>query len=384
MLSKSLLILIGAALSLAAQQPPVGPQSGMPNLTRDAKGTIYLSWIDTTADGHALRFSTFSNQQWSPAETITEGKGWFANWADFPALTALPDGTLQAHWLTRFPQGGSHGYGIRIATKAPKGTWQQTHSIALDQKDDYAGFLTFLPQSSSAIYLAPSAAHPGEHHKTARFLRLSADGKPVEDLELDGDTCSCCQTAIAATSKGLVALFRDHEPGVEIRDISVVRERGGKWSKSVPIHKDGWNINGCPVEGPTIDAKGEQVIAAWLTRAQDQPRIMFTTSKDAGDTFAPARRIDEGKAYGRPTVTPLANGDHALLWLEKKTQETISLRLRRILASGEPAGDSIEVTTAPLGRAVGFPRLIANGTHALVVWRETGLKVKLIPLQELR
>src|SRR5215204_3743967 len=117
----------------------------MQNFAYGPDGAVYLSWIDTlSTQGHALRFAKWNGNAWSEPETIAEGKNWMVNWADFPALTVLPDGGMMAHWLTRYPAGGKYGYGIRVASK-PSGTkaWKETHTIRLEEKDDYAGFLTF-------------------------------------------------------------------------------------------------------------------------------------------------------------------------------------------------------------------------------------------------
>ena len=49
---------------------------------------------------HALRFASRpAGGVWSEPRTIAQGKDWFVNWADFPALAAFGDGALAAHWL---------------------------------------------------------------------------------------------------------------------------------------------------------------------------------------------------------------------------------------------------------------------------------------------
>lgn len=45
----------------------------------------------------------------------------------------------------------------------------------------------------------------------------------------------------------------------EVRDMSVVRFAGGRWTEPRTVARDGWQINGCPVNGPAIAAAERQV-----------------------------------------------------------------------------------------------------------------------------
>lgn len=361
------------ALTLLAQHPPTGPESGMPNFTKGPDGSVYLSWIDTLGtEGHALRFSQWKAGQWTPPETIAKGKGWFVNWADFPALSVMEDGSMLAHWLTRFPAGGTHGYGIRIANRAKgESTWRETHSMKLDEKNDYAGFLSF--ESNRAIYLAPPTPNKEGHRKTVRLVTFNDNGKPLKDLELDADACSCCQTAIGKTTQGWIAAYRDHQPG-EIRDIAIVRERNGIWSKPQTLHPDGWKINGCPTDGPSIATHGNAAAIAWLTRADDSAKVRLMISRNEGTQFGDVIQLDDGNPLGRPSLTTLGHEGILAVWLEKLQQDKVEIRMRRIAWDGT-IHVSQKIAEAPLGRTVGFPRVVVSGKDILVAWRDGGIRV---------
>ncbi len=103
---------------------PAGPGSGQPNLAVAADGRAYLSWIEPLGDERfALRFSVRDTNGWSAPRAIAEGSNWFVNWADFPSLLALPDGSLAAHWLVRSGP-GSYAYDVNIARSFDGGkTW---------------------------------------------------------------------------------------------------------------------------------------------------------------------------------------------------------------------------------------------------------------------
>src|SRR6185369_7249135 len=94
---------------------PAGPGSGQPNMAASADGRVYLSWIERLGEGRfSLRFSTLEKDGWSTPKVIAEGSNWFVNWADFPSLAALPDGSLAAHWLVKSAQ-DTYAYDVMIS-----------------------------------------------------------------------------------------------------------------------------------------------------------------------------------------------------------------------------------------------------------------------------
>lgn len=369
--------------------PPAGQESGMPFLTNGPDGAVYLSWTDPLADKqHALRFARWTGSAWSPPETAAQGSNWFVNWGDFPSLAVLSDGTMLAHWLTRNQVGGKYGYGIRVARRdAATQQWSEIHGMSLQEQEDYAGFLTFVPNQAAAIYLSPPAAgghgSHGEQHshrKTVRFVSFTAAGKLVSDKELDADACSCCQTAVGTTRNGLIAAYRDHLPG-EIRDISVVRYADGAWTQPRVLHPDGWRINGCPTDGPAISSGDRNVAITWLTRAGDVPKIQVALSADEGRTFHAPKRLDGGNPAGRPSITAYGAG-YLVVWLEKTSNSDAEIRARRVGADGtlHPA---FSIATATSGRATGFPKVAVSGDQVLFAWRAERVRAALLTKKEI-
>ncbi|MGH7445651.1 MAG: exo-alpha-sialidase, partial [Longimicrobiales bacterium] len=104
-----------AALPAAVPIPtPAAPGSGEPNLSTAPDGSVLLSWVEAADGGQALRFAVLGDSGWNEPRTIARGTDWFVNWADFPSLIQLHDGTLAAHWLQRSGD-GTYAYGVRIA-----------------------------------------------------------------------------------------------------------------------------------------------------------------------------------------------------------------------------------------------------------------------------
>ncbi|MFN7544809.1 MAG: hypothetical protein ACK5TN_18665 [Acidobacteriota bacterium] len=380
----AILLLLLSSLTFAqirSIDPPSAKESGMPYLGTSADGTVYLSYIDYLGtEGHALRFTKWTGSTWGPTETIAQGKNWFVNWADFPSIAAHSDGSMLAHWLTRSAPGNTYGYGIRVAKRDPKlREWKEVYGMSLEEPKDYAGFLSFLPNSSGAIYLAPpKPADVGEgHRKTVRYVSFSPEGAPVRDVEIDSDACSCCQTAIASTPGGLIAAYRDHLPG-EIRDISIVRFADGAWTEPRTLHSDGWKINGCPTDGPSVATVNKNVGIAWLTRAGDLPKVQVALSIDGGTKFSSPIRIDDGNPLGRAALTSLDTKSYLAVWIEKTSVDGKSeIRLRRIDVDGA-VSKSIVVASVSTGRNTGFPKVAVTGDQILVAWRDGSVRTSLL------
>ncbi|HLF15024.1 MAG TPA: hypothetical protein VI932_09075, partial [Bacteroidota bacterium] len=109
------LLCVPARGQLRPFRSPAGEGSGQPSLAVAPDGRVFLSWIEPAGDkGHALKFSVLGETSWSAPRTVSEGTGWFINWADFPSLAVLPDGSLAAHWLARSGP-DTYAYDVRIA-----------------------------------------------------------------------------------------------------------------------------------------------------------------------------------------------------------------------------------------------------------------------------
>ena len=112
---------LGAIVEMAS---PAQGSAGEPNLALGRGDTVYLSWIEVLPDSsHALRFVTWKDQTLGEPRTIASGRNWFVNWADFPMIAALPDGTLAAHWLQRSDT-GRYSYNVMLTISRDGGqTW---------------------------------------------------------------------------------------------------------------------------------------------------------------------------------------------------------------------------------------------------------------------
>ncbi|MFQ5425839.1 MAG: hypothetical protein ACE5EV_02025, partial [Gaiellales bacterium] len=186
------------------------------------------------------------------------------------------------------------------------------------------------------------------------------------EVVVDGDVCSCCQTSAAMTRAGPIVVYRDHRDG-EIRDISIVRRTKDGWTDPAPVHRDGWEIPGCPVNGPSADSSGSLSAVAWYTCAGGKPRVLVAFSRDDGASFAPPIVIDDARPLGRVSVACVAGGA-AVCWLARRG-ERAAISLCRVTTEGS-LGEVLVLGTTGASRAAGFPRMVRSGNSLVLVWRE--------------
>jgi hypothetical protein len=215
------------------------------------------------------------------------------------------------------------------------------------------------------------AAKPDEEPSGSMALRAAVFdrlGAQVSETVLDDRVCECCPTAAAVTSDGPIVAFRDRSQD-ETRDIYVSRLADGRWTKPEPVHRDNWQINACPVNGPAISASGRDVAIAWFTVAEDQGRVFVAFSADAGRTFAPPVRVDDVSALGRVDVELLPDGAAVVSWIEVAGQRS-EFRIRRVSRSGQ-RDESMSVAGITANRSSGFPRMARRGDELVFAWTDT-------------
>jgi len=363
--------------------PDLPDGSAEPNLAATPKGELLLSWIERRAEGgHRLRFARQAKDRpWSAPRTIAEGSDWFVNWADFPAMRALEDGSLWAHTLVK--RGPStYAYDVQLTRSGDGGaTWRKPVLVHDDGTASEHGFVSLWPWSRDRLavaWLDGRNTGGGEGHGAGEghgggpmSLRTAVfDGKLVRRAEtpLDLSVCDCCQTDSALAKRGPVVAYRGRTDG-EIRDIRLVRHDGKRWREPVSVHGDGWHMPACPVNGPAVAARGDQVWVAWYTGAGKAPSIRLARSDDGGASFVAMREIAYLDVLGRVDLAVDAKGVW-LSWLEERQgRQSLWLAHEDGSLKGEP--ERVRVAEpAGNGRGTGFPRLLVRDGVAHLVWTE--------------
>ncbi|MDX1555545.1 MAG: hypothetical protein R3212_05920 [Xanthomonadales bacterium] len=202
---------------------------------------------------------------------------------------------------------------------------------------------------------------------TLRSAVITREGGQVGETEVDGSVCDCCQTALARSGQNIIAVYRDRS-AAEIRDIyrviyNIDQER---WGEPGAVSNDGWEIAGCPVNGPSVAAHGETVITAWFTAADDQPRSYMAVSSDGGLTFGAPELLQEGPSIGRVAVAFSMEGMALLTWVS--TQGEKPGVQGRFWNNGSGLETRFMIGEIDGSRSSGFPRSAALARDFLVTW----------------
>lgn len=394
--------------SLRKIASPALPGSIVPNLSA-ADGRIFMSWIEPVApapdpgqkDRYAVKLATLdlrtygnittgTELRWSEPRIIVVSDKLQVNWATFPSVIRLPDGTLAAHWLIDnglVPAG--YDISVHTALSADDGhTWSADVIPHQDSSQADHAFVSLFPFPENQLGIAwldgREFARPGSNNKEdrhsremhLRFTTTHATGKLGDDQLLDGTTCTCCQTDAAMTSNGPIIAYR-HRSENEVRDIHIVRYVNHAWTQSRPVHNDGWTIAACPVNGPAITAMNRQVAVAWFTAADNIPRVQVAFSADAGATFSPPVRVDDGLPAGRVDIELLPDGSALVSWLERMLDGSAQIRVRRVRPYSSPGKQSVTspgmmIASSSTARTSGFPQMVRTGDHVVFAWTMPG------------
>jgi hypothetical protein len=369
-------------LTVREAESPAGADSREPELFSTADGKVILSWVEKKGEKvHALRFAVRDAAGWSEARTVSEGDNWFVNWADFPSVVALPDGALAAHWLVKSGK-STYAYDVNVSRSKDGGkTWGKPVVPHKDGTQTEHGFVSLLPLQDGrlgAVWVDGRATKDvGEGHGEGplpvsmqlRYAALDDDGNLSDEAVLDDRICECCQTTAAVTAEGPIAAYRDRSEQ-EVRDIHFVRGQSGGWSAPRPVHADNWQINACPVNGPSVAADGRRVALAWYTGEGDDPRVQVAFSSDAGATFGAPTRVDDGGTLGRVDVVLLADGSALVSWMSGGAEGGAN-KVRRVAPDGALGPVAVIAQTDP-SRSSGFPRMARVGGTVYFAWTQFG------------
>jgi len=348
-------------------------------LSVSQKGAL-LSWVEQVEGRATLKFSERTATGWAPAQAAASGTDWFVNWADVPSVIRLADGSLAAHWLQK-SGAETYAYDVRLSYSKDAGkTWSPSFTPHHDGTKTEHGFASLFQMPGAGglglVWLdgrnmKPGHGEHGEGDMSLRFASYGRDWKQAAEAAVDLKVCECCPTSIAVTADGPVAVYRDRADG-EIRDIHIARLTDGKWSAPAAVAKEDWKFPACPVNGPSISARGRNVAVAWFQAKDGQPKAFVAFSSDAGRSFGKPIRLDAEGTLGRVDVELLADGSAAAAYIDLNANRA-ELRVRHLTPSGA-ASAPVTIANLANNRSSGYPRMALAGDELVFAWvdRATG------------
>ena len=269
---------------------PSGKPAYGPRLSQSTSDDAILSWMERRDDGKSLHFSTYYDGSWQPQQIAVSDEEMFVNWADLPAVTAVGPETLLAYWLS-YTADATYSYQVLTSFSDDAGaSWSTPGSPHDDGTPTEHGFVSSFPAANGTGLIWLDGRNTPDAGMTLRGATLAADGQLHDESLLDDLVCDCCQTDIAMTAAGPIAIYRNRTVD-EVRDIYVSRHRDGQWQAGTPIANDGWVISGCPVNGPSIAAAEKRVVVGWFTAANNKPTVKVALSTNAGKSFSKPAEI---------------------------------------------------------------------------------------------
>jgi hypothetical protein len=298
----------------------------------------------------------------------------FVNWADLPSVMHVKDDHLIAHWL-RYSADKTYSYDVVVSQSVNAGeTWSEAVTAHTDGTPTEHGFVSMYPGVDGVALLwldgRDTANEPGKNildtSMTFRSAVLTTDGRVTRKQLIDDSVCDCCQTDVAISSKGPLAVYRDRTVD-EIRDIYIARSVDGQWQPGRRIYADNWTIAGCPVNGPSIVASDDFVAIAWFSAANNRPVVRVVTSDDGGTTFADPVEVASGRLAGYVGLALLDDDSLVTSWVSRNASGNNALNLRRLSKKLqlEPVQEIAEITQLRV-----FPQIAVRNSKLFVAWTD--------------
>jgi hypothetical protein len=368
---------------------PLDPGGDQIRLSLDAAGSLVASWLAPEgADELALKYARFDGTKWSSPSVVATGSDWVVSDADLPSVRLLTDRLFAADW--RIPSEASpYAYDIAVAISGDAGaTWSAPRRLNDDDTPTEHGFVSWFATAerrAGAVWLDGRGLEEEASEKigepppgtSLRRADLSPDGAVVSQDVIDALVCDCCRTDVAEADGGVAVIYRDRSPA-EIRDIHV-RVLGA--GESVVLGPDYWQIEGCPVNGPAIDARGAVVAAAWFTAADDSPRVRFARSLDGARTFGPALDIDTDAAIGQVGVALDDKGVAYVSWWRRAQPGGAEFVVRGVDSTGTLL-PIMTVGTVDVSRPQTVPQIKWVRDRLVVAWTDEGALEQRVHLAE--
>ena len=337
------------------------------------EGSLSLSWISSNEGKKStLNFSQFKEGKWINTQTMATGSDWFVNWADFPAH-AINENLILSSYLKK-SDSGTYTYDVILSLQKLSGEKvKEDFLLHTDGVKAEHGFVSIIPNHNQGFFITWLDGRNtvdkdlDGYHKpmTIRFAEITNKGDIIDESELDSATCDCCQTSIAVTNKGPVVVYRDRSDK-EVRDIYITRKINGIWGVPTPIHNDGWEINGCPVNGPKVASNSNNLAISWFTVSNEKPTVNLSFSKSNGASFGTPIKINDDDAIGRVDVAFLNPQEVLVSYIEGDDVGTY-LRIKKVSIDGKVSAP-ITISKIDGGRNSGVPQLEILDNEAFIVW----------------
>jgi len=354
--------------------PPISTNSKYPNLTETDRG-LAIVWYEQIINGYAIKWSEFNGRSWSKPIIVTSEKEYFVNWADFPSIFYNGKNHFVVHWLEKNGD-GTYDYVVKVSQSFDRGkSWSSPIIPHTDKKLGEHGFVSFFNASNNKVGLVwldgrnmmgEDDGH-GYGQMNLYSTTIDKDGILGQEILLDNRVCECCPTSAVNIQNDILVAYRDRTLD-EIRNINIVRWNNSSWQTPKTLHNDNWKIAGCPVNGPKLAVRENNIAAVWYTTPEENPIIYLSFSKDGGNIFDSPIRIDNGNPIGRVDCIWLDNDRVLVSWMEMGKKSTNILF--SVVSMENDNSTPIIVTRILPERSSGHPVISRYRDSIFLAWTE--------------
>lgn len=269
-------------------------------------------------------------------------------------------------WTT--PGEGNHGVGPLATAVSEDGgrTWKKGTQPADDGTKRGHAFLEALADSTGQLYVV------WLENRGTRGLQVAASrdfgASWARTLTVDSVTCECCWNKLISVKPGSVhVLYRDRDP----RDMAIARsdDSGATWQRLSTVGDFKWGIQACPFTGGGLALTGTSaptLHATVFSLAPGHRGVSYLASPDLGKTWSTSVPLGEGGGQH----SDLASHDDTLMTvfdvLDPKDGRFVVARVSKDAGRTWAAAKRI---SAP-GVAADFPRIVEAGGRFTAVWTE--------------
>ena len=303
----------------------------------------------------------------------------------------ISDDTLVAHWLKK-SGAGTYDYDIHLSFSYDNGlSWSKSeipHATTIKGEHGFVS-ISIGDKKHDLVWLDGREMlmeHGNNEYGQMNLYHreFTNNGELGSEYLIDPKVCECCPTSSVLFEDTLVVAYRDRSDE-EIRDIYIARKTGDTWEPSYPVHNDGWKIAGCPVNGPMLSIRSNQIAIAWYTAANDKAKVYVAYSDDLGKTFSNPIRVDNGMPLGRVDLEWINDDEVLVSWIE--SSELSSNIVVRKVKNDLTIREGIVVAEVSKGRISGYPQMEILKDQILFAWTEISTKTsvasKWIPLSKI-
>jgi hypothetical protein len=273
-----------------------------------------------------------------PQEIQSPGARGNRGWA---SMTAADDGSLHVVWLDHRETAPAAG-----AAVAP----HQHGTSAAQPRDGVAA------AQRSGLYYARIGANAASERLIARGV------------------CYCCKTAVSADSGGRVAAVWRHVYPGNLRDIAAAtsNDNGGSFTAPQRVSEDGWSIDGCPENGPSLIVQGTGQHLVWPTvvGGREPAGAVFYAYSGNGRAFSKRVRVSTAASRDPEHVQVVrADGGNLIVAWDEVVGGHRTIVASRVTPAANGASVDRPVVVSE-GRQARHPALTTTMRGVVVAWTD--------------